>query len=518
MKKGADMSGYAFSVQAFSFYDVIGRNARSFANEPAWLEVDTGMQLCFGEFKTRVDQLAAGLAKIDIGEGDRIGVVGRNSCEFFLLYGAAAALGAILVPINWRLSAEEVAFNLQDTAPAILFVDQEYQSLVEKIRPQLTSVTQCYNLKGDEGAYLAFKTLMDHERSVLLSPVEADAGFVIIHTAAVAGRPRGALISHANLLCASMQFQYYFNLDSSDVHLNLLPLFHVGGLFTAVSAFHAGALNVNMSKFDAGRALDLIITQKVSFFFDFTPILGSILDAHQKRGGDIGSLRNVVGLDTKETIEAYQAATGGRFWAMFGQTETSCLTSMAPYNDCPGSAGRVVPMARVALLDDQDRLVAPGETGEIAVRGPMVFKGYWNLAADNARTFRNGWHHTGDLGRFDENGFLFYSGRKPEKELIKPGGENVYPAEVEAVIREHPAVAETVVIGVPDPKWKEGIKAVCVLHPGRELDAETLIQFVGERIARYKKPQYVEFITEFPMTADGDIDRGAVKSQYGGAP
>lgn len=504
------------SVYAFSFYDIIGRNARSFPDGPAWLEVDTGTQLSFGEFKRRVDQLAAGLSEVGIGVGDRIGVVGQNSCEFFLLYGAAAALGAIMVPINWRLSAEEMAFNLQDVTPSILFVDQEYQALVEEIRPQLTSVSHCYNLKGDEGAYRAFKTLMDHGIPFSPMPVDANKGFVIIHTAAVAGRPRGALLSHANLLCASLQFQYYFSLDHTDVHLNLLPLFHVGGLFTAVSAFHAGALNVNMSKFDAGGALDLITTHKVSFFFDFTPILGSILTVQKEKGGDISSLRHVVGLDTAETIEAYQAATGGRFYAMFGQTETSCLVTMSPYDDCPGSAGRAVPMAQVALLDDQDQPVAQGQTGEIAVRGPMVFQGYWNLQDDNAQTFRNDWHHTGDMGRFDENGFLYYAGRKPEKELIKPGGENVYPAEVEAVIREHPAVAETVVIGVPDPKWKEGVKAVCMLHPGRELDADTLIQFVGQRIARYKKPQYVEFVTELPKAEGGLIDRGAVKSLYGG--
>jgi long-chain acyl-CoA synthetase len=505
------------SVYAFSFYDIIGRNARSFPDGPAWLEVDSDRQLSFGEVKTQVDGLAAGLRAGGLEAGDRIGVLGKNSLEFFLLYGAAAALGAILVPINWRLSAEEVAFNLGDVTPKTLFVDQEYQALIEGIRPRLSSVERCYNLKGDEGGFEAFKKLTDHEGSPFSpEPVAGGAGFVIIHTAAVAGRPRGALLSHANLLCASLQFQYFLNLNQRDVHLNLLPLFHVGGLFTAVSAFHAGALNVNMSKFDAAQAVDLIERHKVSFFFDFTPILGSILEAHKRNGGDLGSLRNVVGLDTPETIEAYQVATGGRFFAMFGQTETSCLATMSPYDDCPGSAGRVIPMAQVALLDDADRPVAPGETGEIAVRGPMVFKGYWNLKGDNAHTFRNGWHHTGDMGRFDQNGFLFYAGRKPEKELIKPGGENVYPAEVEAAILEHPAVAETMVFGVPDPKWKEGIKAVCVLHPGQDLSTEALIQFVGDRIARYKKPQYVEFVAEMPKSDDGAIDRAQVKAAYGG--
>jgi len=153
--------------------------------------------------------------------------------------------------------------------------------------------------------------------------------------------------------------------------------------------------------------------------------------------------------------------------------------------------------------------------GEITVKGPMVFKGYWNLTADTDHTFRDGWHHTGDLGMFDDQGFLWYKGRKAEKELIKPGGENVYPAEVEKVILLHPAVEETVVFGVPDPKWKEGIKAVCRLAAGKTLAPDELIRFVGERIARYKKPRYVEFVAELPHQEDGAVDREKVKALYG---
>jgi long-chain acyl-CoA synthetase len=222
-----------------------------------------------------------------------------------------------------------------------------------------------------------------------------------------------------------------------------------------------------------------------------------------------------MGLDTPETIEAYQKRTGGTFYSLFGQTETSCVVTMGPYSDRPGSAGRPVPFAYVQLLDDNDAVVPQGEVGEIAVKGPLVFQGYWNLPEDTEATFRNGWHHTGDLGRLDEDGYLWYSGRKPEKELIKPGGENVYPVEVEKVILLHPAVEKTVVIGVPDPKWKEAIKAVCQIKSGQNLTSEALIQFVGEQIARFKKPQYVEFVTEMPLTAAGEIDRQKVKELYG---
>jgi long-chain acyl-CoA synthetase len=284
----------------------------------------------------------------------------------------------------------------------------------------------------------------------------------------------------------------------------------------ATSSFHAGALNINMSKFDASKAVELIHENKVSFMFDFSPILSSILEEHEKTGRDISSLRAVAGLEAPETIEKYQRLTGGTFYCMYGQTETSCVATFGPYNDKPGSAGRVLPLAEVRLVDDYDRPVPVGQVGEITMKGPMVFKGYWNLQEDTEYTFREGWHHTGDQGRFDEEGFLWYAGRKAEKELIKPGGENVYPAEVEKAIMQHPSVEQTVVFGVPDPKWKEGIKAVCLLREGESLEPRELIEFVGARIARYKKPQYLEFVREMPLGEDGSPDRARIKELHGG--
>ena len=176
----------------------------------------------------------------------------------------------------------------------------------------------------------------------------------------------------------------------------------------------------------------------------------------------------------------------------------------------------MLPLAAVRLVVGYNRPVPAGQVGEITMKGPMVFRGYWNLPQDNAYTFRDGWHHTGDLGRFDDDGFLWFAGRKAEKELIKPGGENVYPAEVEKVILQHPCVERTVVFGVPDPKWKEGIKAVCQLVKGHTLDPRDLVDFVGKRIARYKKPQFVEFVTDLPLLEDGSPDRAKVKELYGG--
>ncbi|MBN2124944.1 MAG: AMP-binding protein, partial [Deltaproteobacteria bacterium] len=484
----------------FTFYDLINRNALCFKDRAAWFETDYNRTLTFSQLKERADRLAAGLQAGGVRKGDRIGVLGKNSVEYFLLYGAAAALGAILLPVNWRLSVEEVGYNLRDCEPRILFVDREFQETGNDVRKELSSVEEYFNLGPQGGDFTAFDSLMERGDSFHPAEVSTEDGFVIIHTAAVAGRPRGALLSHGNVLCANMHFNFFFNLTEQDVHLNILPLFHVGGLFMATMSFHAGALNVNVSKFDAAKAVDLIQAKGVSVMFDFSPILSSILDQQEKTGKDIGSLRIVTGLEAPEIIEKYQTLTGGTFWVLYGQTETSCLATFGRYNDRPGSAGRVLPLTEVRLVDDYDRPVPPGRVGEITVRGPMVFKGYWDLPEDTAHTFRDGWHHTGDTGRFDEEGFLWYAGRKAEKELIKPGGENVYPAEVEKVILLHPSVEATVVFGVPDPKWKEGIKAVCKLRDGCTLEARDLIQFVGERIARYKKPQYVEFVAEIPCT------------------
>jgi len=503
-------------LRDYTFYDLINRNAVCFNHRQAWFEVEDQRTLTFAEVKDQVDRLAFGLQKIGVKKGDRIAVLGKNSLEYFLLYGAAAALGAIVVPINWRLSAAEALFNLNDCEPKIIFAETEFQEMIASAKKKLSSVKHYFNLNLPGGDFTEFASLMDNPGDFESVDVATDDGFVIIHTAAVAGRPRGALLTHGNLISANISLNLLFNLSADDVHLNLLPLFHVAGLFMASGSFHAGALNINMSKFDAQQAVDLIEEKQVTVLYDFSPILASILDAHEKTGKDIKSLRTVKGIENPETIERYQKVTGGTFFCVYGQTETSAMATLGAYNDRPGSAGKTLELADVRLVDDNDDPVKPGEVGEITVKGPMVFKGYWNLPEDTEYAFRGGWHHTGDLGRFDEDGFLWYEGRKAEKELIKPGGENVYPAEVENAILEHPAIEQTVVFGVPDPTWKEGIKALCILKEGQKLDRRELTAFVSQRIASYKKPQYVEFVPEFPLLKDGSPDRSKIKELYGG--
>jgi acyl-CoA synthetase (AMP-forming)/AMP-acid ligase II len=282
------------------------------------------------------------------------------------------------------------------------------------------------------------------------------------------------------------------------------------------AAQHGGGATSVISKFDALAALSHIRSERVTMFAEFPPIMTSLLDAAEGRAGDFASLRVVTGLDTAETIVRLERqCPDARFWAVFGQSETSGFVTMGRFRDKPGAAGRPTFLNAVAVLDEADNPVAIGEVGEIVVRGPTVFKGYWNCEADTAFTFRNDWHHTGDQGAFDAEGYLWYKGRSPAKELIKPGGENVYPAEVENAIAAHPAIAEVMVFGVPDEQWGEAIKAVCSCKPGQTATAQHVIDFVGAKIARYKRPKYVEFVAALPRTAAGAIDRAKVKELHG---
>jgi len=278
---------------------------------------------------------------------------------------------------------------------------------------------------------------------------------------------------------------------------------------------HAGGVNIILPKFDPDLALKHIEEDKVTIFGEFPPMLTTLLDRAQDNNRDISSLRVVTGLDHPETVKRFEEMTNATFWAMYGQSETSGFVSFSPYFERPGSAGMPSLMTEMEIVDDSGNVVETGKPGEIVVRGPLVFKGYWNLDKDNEYTFRDGWHHTGDMGRLDADGYLWYVGRKSEKELIKPGGENVYPAEVEKVILEHPVVEEVSVIGVQDQHWGEAIKAVCVLKRGETLKETEMIEFVAARIARYKKPKYVVFVPSLPKTEDGSIDRDKVKAEYG---
>ncbi|MGQ9654140.1 MAG: AMP-binding protein [Thermodesulfobacteriota bacterium] len=503
------MGLYDFTVQ-----DMIKRNAFLLRDKVA---VVCGLEhQTFGQYASEAQALAAGLAKLGVGKGERIAVVAFNCHEFFLLYGAAAFLGAVMLPINWRLKPEEIQVILEDCTPKVVVVSPEYAEMVGQLADRCPFVSHRLVISGIANGYRSLSEVVAPAEDLPEADVSTDDPFMIIHTAAVEGKPRGAVLTHGNLMAANLQAMAVQGIREDAVHLCALPLFHIAGLGQAMQVMHAGGKNVILRKFDAQEAVDWIEKEKVTTIGTFPPMLSMIMEQAEKSGQRLSSLRDVGGLDHPDTMQRFQKMTGARFWIGFGQSETSGFCTICPMDERPGSAGKAGPLVRVRLVDDYDREVPVGQVGEITVRGPLVFKGYWGLEKETAYTFRGGWHHTGDVGRFDEQGYLWYVKRKAEKELIKPGGENVYPAEVEKALLEHPEVTEACVFGVPDRQWGEAIKAVCVRKAGSKLEPEQLIDFVASRIARYKKPKHVVFVEAIPKAQDGGVDREKVKAEHGG--
>lgn len=504
-----------------TLYQALVRNAAARADQPA--AIDPQRTLSYADLLARVDRLAAGLADAGLQPADRIAVLAQNSIEYLELYGACARLGTVAYPVNWRLSGSEIAAVLSLAAPSLLVVGPEHLPQLEGV--DLGAIQHRTALAEDPPkGYQAFASLYAGPDAGPADPSQAepdgtlpepsrDDPFVILSTAAVAGVPRGAVLTHANLMHAAQATVAKLDLSQADRHLAALPLFHVTGLGLSLATILAGGANVVTPAFDPALSARLIDQHQVTLLADFPPVLEMLLEARGEASWD--SLRAVVGLDQPEVIQRLQRETGAKFWTGFGQSETSGVVTMGRADERPGSAGRPLPQAEIRLVDDLEQEVAIGQPGEIVVRGPLVFAGYWRDPEATEFAARGGWHHTGDVGRFDEDGYLYYVGRKPEKALIKTGGENVYPAEVEQVLAQLPQVAAAAVIGVPDEQWGEAVKAVIELEPGQQLSAEQAIQAVAERIASYKKPRQVEFVEALPRTEDGQVDRERVQAEHG---
>lgn len=501
------------SLRSFTLADRIEANARLHSERMAYR--DGALRVTHAQYASRVRSLAAGLSGAGVCPGDRIAVVAHNSALYLDLLGAAAWLGAFVVPVNWRLSADEVAHVVADTAPRIVVAAPD-------LRAQLQTADiggmQTFSAGAEAPGWPTTDDLYV-EVGTRFAPaaIDDEAGLLIVHTAAIGGRPRGAVLSHRGLLEGAARSARAWGLTCEDVHVGVLPLFHIAGIAMWLATQAGGGSTFVLPRFDPKAVLEAIDHEGGSLMGSFPPMLSGLLDAAAAQGSGLKALRVVSGIESPETLARFASACPhARFWSAYGQTETSGSISMAPLAERPGSAGRPVDGHVVAIADDAGVLLPAGSAGEILVRGPMVFRGYWQRDADNALTFRDGWHHTGDMGRLDADGYLWYLGRSPAKELIKPGGENVYPAEVERALGEHPAIAGAVVFGVADPQWGEAVKAVCELKSGVSIQADELIEFVGQRIARYKKPKHVVFVERLARSADGAVDRAAVKAAHAG--
>jgi len=500
------------AIREHSIYDCIMRNALNLSGETALVSGD--LRLTFSEIPIHVNCLARGLLNTGFEKGDRIAVLLNNCAEFALLLAACTRVGVIAVCLNTRTSAGEMRMVLKSTKPKALLFQTSFEQQAEGLRDVFPH-HQFYCI--DEASILStsFDQLLDENPAPLTEPQPGvDEGWLIIPTAAVDGVPKGALLSQRNVMASAAVHLNHYGLESIKGNLIALPIFHVMGLTSAWATFISGGKNVLIKQFDEKEAVRLIDSEQLTYFASFQPILERVLDSAKETGSVLKSLQVVYGLDGPQNIKRLQEETKAVFWTGFGQAETTSFVTASPASERQGTSGQATLVNSVAIINELDEQVPTGEEGEIVVRGENIFLKYWEMPEATAYSQRNSWHHTGDIGRLDDDGYLWYVKRKAEKELIKTGGENVYPGEVESVLLKHVEIDDCCVIGVPDKTWGEAVKAICVAKEGSKLSEKAVRDYVGEQIAGFKKPRKVVFVEELPRE-NNEVDRKAAKSKWG---
>jgi len=453
---------------------------------------------------------ARALARLGVGAGDRVVVLLPNCPEVMQAYGGILRLGAVIVPVVFLLSPDEVRHILEDSEARVVVTSPE---LVSKVEGWTGPVV----LVGGGPGGLDWETLLAREdEDAPIVPRQPSDLAVILYTSGTTGRPKGVALSHDNLAANARAAASLYELDRTAWALAVLPLSHSYGLTVMNAGNILGTRAVLLRWFNPELVLETIERFRVQSMAGVPTMYVYLLHYPEAGRFDTSSMRSwgsgAAPLPL-EIVEPFEAKFGGRLMEGYGLTEASPVVSAHRLSGVRklGSVGQPIPGVQVAILDDEDRPVPAGELGEICVRGPNVMLGYYRLPDETARTLRNGWLHTGDIGRLDADHFLYVVERK--KDLIIRGGFNIYPREVEEILYAHPAVAETAVIGMPDPVMGEEVLAFVVRKPGAEAEADAIIAFCQERLAKYKCPRRVRFVPSLPKTPVGKILRKALRAQ-----
>ena len=497
--------------------DVLREHGRSWPNKTALVCGD--QRYTYAEFDARASRLANVLREHGVGSGDRILWVGQNCHIVLEALLAAAKLGASFCPANWRQSPDELAYVLTDLAPAaVLWQADEIGDPIVKARETTNSTAWwigCDDAAVQQGDPAYEQIVAGADASDPDVVVDPASPVLIMYTAAFSGRPQAAQLSHLGLIFQNLNIAIIQQVTPEDVYLNCGPLFHIATFMTTAATFQLAGTNVFTKRADAEEICRLTDAEKVTGAFILPQVVQRIVEVNKDRRYDLSSLQTM-SMGNKEFKEMVSPRT--TYWMRkpggYGQTEVNGLLTFSAFGDGPMAPGRPTPAMQVRVVDEDGTELPAGEVGEIVARGPAAMVGYFGKDEENARRQRGGWHHTNDLGRREPDGTISFVG--PKTELIKTGVENVYPAEVEGALQKHPAVAEAVVIGVPDPVWDQNVKAVVRLHEAGAATAEDLIEHCKTLIASYKKPKDVDFVDAFPRLESGFIDRDAVKAAHGG--
>lgn len=476
-----------------------------------------GEKITYLMLHKRVNKACCWLQSLGIEKGDRVAVMLSNCPTFMELYLACSRLGAIFVPVNFRLSAQEVDYTLKNSKPRIFIFDIEYsEELAElNLRSYLSLMLLASvgdrSLSSDILNYTSGVEAFDGKVPFLSDssgPADPEEPQVIMYTSGTTGQPKGAVLTHRKTFFNCLNADIFFKLHFDDIMLIILPLFHSGGLFIQASpTIFKGATMIIHPKFDPQKAYRDIEYFHVTKFLGVPTIYRALLNVPLKERRDLSSLKICAIGGEKTTHELLVQCKDARFPVrqIMGQTETSILlwASEEESLEKPGTVGRPVFHAEVNLFDREGKPVKPGEVGEIVVRGSIMMKEYWQDPVKTRETIRKGWLHTGDLARMDEDGYFYLVDRA--KDMYISGGENVYPAEVERVLMQHPGVEDAAVVGVPDDRWGEVGHAFIIKKPGLDPQVDDLINFCKGKLARYKWPKKVTFCSSFPRTSLGKV-------------
>ena len=504
-------------LHSFSLGDVPREHRRSYPSRTA--VVDGEVRHTWPEHDDRVNRLAHALIGAEVGEGDVVLWTGQNSHRILECLGACAKVGAVCGIVNWRQRSNELAFVLGDAgAKVVIWQEAEVGDEVRAARHDAGDGGARWLRHdadaGDGDGYEAFLARSETTGDPDL-PVDPAAPVLMLYTAAFTGRPNGALLSHQAVLLQSLTMANLQRIDAGYTYLNSGPMFHVATLMTTLATYLLAGTNVFTPRVDAEEVCRVIEAERCAGAFLMGPTMDQMTEANAEGRFDLSSLRTFRGKPEWNAMVTVDDSPWATKPAGFGQTEVmGMLTFNAVGGDCEGSAGRPAPLAAVRIVDPDGGEVAPGETGEIVARGPQVMVGYRNRPDETARRQSDGWHHTGDLGRREADGSLSFVG--PKGRLIKSAAENIYPAEVEAALGSHDSVREAAVIGVPDKRWGQSVKAIVVLHDGANSTEAELVAHVKARIASYKKPKSVVLRAD-PLPRHGwPIDYDTLDREYGG--
>lgn len=488
--------------------DLIDRNAAFTPGKPAIRF--KGQTLTYADFAARIAAAARALkSRLGIGRGDRVAILSLNHPDYLVLLYACARLGAMLVPLNWRLAVPEQAFILTDASVKALVVEKEFAAVLAPLKAALPDARTVGLDFAPAGGAILDDLLASGTGDSHNPHVDASSPLLIVYTSGTTGRPKGAVLRQEALMWNAAMSQHMHGMTAEDHVLTVLPLFHVGGLnIQTTPALQIGATVTLHARFAPGDTLASIAADRPTLTVLVPATIQAMIAHPQFAATDLSSLRAIATGSTQVPVPLIEGIErrGVPVLQVYGSTETcpvSIYTRLGGDLSRKESTGLPGLYCEARVVDDEGRDVPAGFAGEILVRGPNVFFEYWGKEAATREALREGWYHTGDIGMRDDEGYFYVHDRK--KNMIISGGENIYPAEVERVLLEHPAVAEAAVIGRPDPKWQEVPVAYCVKRAETTADADAIRDFVSSQLARFKVPREIVFVETLPRNALGKV-------------